>query len=66
MTASSSGGEETGNPGQKESFGDWLYKKIMHNFDNESYGYEPFHKQAQTLREEEAKRAYDEAEQNKK
>lgn len=55
MTA---GSEE---PSKKESLGEWLYKKIMHNFANESYGYEPFHKEAMTAREEEAKRVYDEA-----
>ncbi len=45
---------------KQQSFLDWLYKKIMHNFDDEEYGYEPFFVDAQNAREEAAKKVYEE------
>ena len=45
-------------PKQEESIWQWLSKKIMHNFESDSYGYEPFFKEAFEAREEEMKKQY--------
>lgn len=47
---------ESGN-GEKQSLGDWLLAKFMHN-NEEIHGYEPYHKVAMTAREEEQKKIY--------
>lgn len=46
------------------SFGDWLFKKIMHNQDD-VYGYEPYHKEAMNARDDEKKRVYSANDKNK-
>ena len=44
----------------------WLEEKMMHNFQNVSYGYEPYFKEAERMREERQKSIYAEMDKKKK
>lgn len=45
---------------EKKGFLEWLQDKLMHN-QNDSFGYELYHKGGMSAREEEQKKAYKEA-----
>lgn len=57
VTHMSAGGDK----GEKESLMDWLYRKMMHNSEEE-FGYEPFFADAMKARDDEKMKAYAEAE----
>lgn len=45
---------------------DWVHSKMMHNIQDKSFGYEPYFKEAEKMREEKQKEVYEEQEKEKK